>query len=83
VVISRSTDSEQEVNEVFIVEEQSLKPFKAPEFNQDGLSVLEAPLLFVTLADQTASASSTFRDMVVKAGGKRGLHRGRTKLEAF
>jgi cleavage and polyadenylation specificity factor subunit 1 len=33
VVISRSTDSEQEVNEVFIVEEQSLKPFKAPEFN--------------------------------------------------
>jgi cleavage and polyadenylation specificity factor subunit 1 len=33
VVISRSTDSEQEVNEVFVVEEQSLKPFKAPEFN--------------------------------------------------
>jgi cleavage and polyadenylation specificity factor subunit 1 len=33
VVISRSTDSDQEVNDVFSVEEQSLKPFKAPEFN--------------------------------------------------
>ncbi|KAJ5920682.1 hypothetical protein N7516_011540 [Penicillium verrucosum] len=33
VVISRSTDSEQEVNEVCVVEEQSLNPFKAPEFN--------------------------------------------------
>jgi cleavage and polyadenylation specificity factor subunit 1 len=33
VVISRSTDSDQEVNDVFLVEEQSLKPFKAPEFN--------------------------------------------------
>ena len=33
VVISRSTDSDQEVNELFSVEEQSLKPFKAPEFN--------------------------------------------------
>ncbi|KAJ5779063.1 hypothetical protein N7457_006783 [Penicillium paradoxum] len=33
VVISRSTESEQEANEVFVVEEQNLKPFKASEFN--------------------------------------------------
>ncbi|KAI3138791.1 hypothetical protein CBS147325_6846 [Penicillium roqueforti] len=33
VIISRPTDLEQEVNELFVVEEQTLKPFKAPEFN--------------------------------------------------
>ncbi|EKV04111.1 Cleavage and polyadenylation specificity factor subunit A, putative [Penicillium digitatum PHI26] len=33
VVVSRSTDSEQELNEVFVAEEQNLKPFRAPEFN--------------------------------------------------
>jgi cleavage and polyadenylation specificity factor subunit 1 len=33
LVISRSTDSDQEVNEVFSVDEDGLKPFKASEFN--------------------------------------------------
>lgn len=33
VVISRSMESEQEVNEVFVVENQRLKSFKASEFN--------------------------------------------------
>ncbi|KAJ5139137.1 uncharacterized protein N7515_003985 [Penicillium bovifimosum] len=33
IVVSRSTDSEQETNEVFVVEDHALKPFKASEFN--------------------------------------------------
>lgn len=33
VIVSRPTESEQEANDVYVVENQGLKPFKATEFN--------------------------------------------------